>query len=69
MQFSPYACIKSFFRQAINALQYLDKTSCLKLSQLNSGDLLWLAIKFYLFSDKKSVLKTKQNNHAKAIQN
>lgn len=33
---------------------------CLKLSQLNSGDLLWLAIKFYLFPDQKKMF-LKQN--------
>lgn len=32
-------------------LKYLTKTTCLKLAQLNSGDLGWLAINFCVFSN------------------
>lgn len=32
-------------------LKYLNKTACLKLEQLNSGDLFWLAINFCVFSN------------------
>lgn len=32
-------------------LKYLNKTTCLKLAQLNSGDLFWLAINFCVFSN------------------